>query len=223
MKKKILVVCGGLLIVAVLATVICFIILGDKNEANNDNALDITGTWCVYQYGEKMIDNEQMVFDGETVKDYRDGNADEYMSSSYIFEDSTLKCPDVDLEFTVRIISENNIVLIEPNTMEWKLVRAANINEQIKQVTEKDLVGEYILLSVAGEKKENETMIFDESSFTDYRNGEQFLVCDYELTSANRLVAADINKDYHVYIYNNFLLLVDISEGHVWELLKNRK
>ena len=218
MKKKSLVIAGGVFIVVVLAVVIAFVIIG----GNNTSALevDLNGTWCVYQYAENKIDNEFMVFNEGVVSDFRDGKEDPYITSSYTYENGTLVMAEISKEFTVRVISDNNIILVEPDTREWKMIKVSNGDRDIKELTPADLIGEYTVVSVAGEPRENEVMTFSDTKITDTRNDEEYLASQYELTSGHSLILNDISKEFYVYKNANAMLLIDKVDGYVWELIE---
>ena len=218
MKKKSLFVVGGIIILTVFIAVIVFVLNGGKDENNVGSEFDFSGTWMVYQYAENKIDNEIMVFSDNKVADYRDGNAESYLESTYTYEDGTLKLTDISKEFVVKVISENNIYLVEPDTREWKLVKIAEEGKEVIKITSSDLIGKYKVISVAGEKKENEIVDFSEDKFVDTRNGEVYLECAYEIIGENLINVVDISKEYYVYKNNDFLILVDKADRYVWEM-----
>ncbi len=217
MKKKGLIIAGGILIIAVVAAVVCFIITGD-NDSNSVSTVELDGTWCVYQYAENKIDNEFMVFNNGSVSDYRDGNEEPYITSSYTYENEKLVMPEISKEFTVRAVSDNNIILVGPDTREWKMIKVSNGDRDIKDLTASDLVGEYTVVMMASEQRSNEVMVFTDSTFTDSRDGEEYLSCKYELTSSHLLKASEISKEYYVYKNGNVLMFIDKADGYVWEL-----
>lgn len=218
MKKKGLIIAGGILIVAVIVAVVCFIITGDKGNTPT-STVELDGTWCVYQYAENKIDNEFMVFNNGSVSDYRDGNEDPYITSSYTYENGNLVMPEISKEFTVRVVSDNNIILVEPDTREWKMIKVSKGDRDFKNLTASDLVGEYAVVMVAGEKRSNEVMAFTDSTLTDTRDGEKYISCSYEIVSGHLLKAADISKEFYIYKNDNILMLIEKDEGYVWELI----
>ncbi len=219
MKKKIGLIAGGVVIVAVAIIVIVLIKIGYEN--NDALEVNLKSTWVVYQYGADKIDNEYMIFTENKVSDYRDGNVEPFVKSSYTYKDGLLNMPEISREFTIKVISDYNIVLVEPNTKEWKMVRVASSDEPIKKIGAKDIVGDYTVISVAGEKRNNEFMSFTGSSLVDTRDGKEYLACDYTLDSETHLLHANqIDKDFLVYMNGNYLLMIDISDRYVWELAK---
>ena len=218
MKRKILFGLGGLFIVAVLTSVLVFVIGCDTPEPEEKFAID--GIWAVYKNGDYLIENEFMVFDNGIVYDYRDGNEEPFITSSYAYEDGKLNLSEINKQFSVRIVSDCNVYLIEPNTNEWKLVRVADLGEDIPEFTKEKLQGEYQLLSVAGEAKEEEYLTFTQDKFTDVRNGEQYLESKYEIVDGRYLKVTDLNMEFYAFKYKDTLLLVQKEVGYVWELIE---
>ena len=218
MKKKGFIIAGGILIVAVIVAVICFIISGDKGNTST-STVELDGTWCVFQYAENKTVNEFLVFNNSSVSDYRDGNEDPFVTSSYTYENGKLVMPDISKEFTVRVVSDNNIVLVEPDTREWKMIKVSNGDRDFKDVTASDLLGEYDVVMVAGEKRSNEVMTFTDSNLIDTRDGKEYISCNYEIFPGHLLKAIDISKEFYIYKNGNTLMLIEKDEGYVWELL----
>lgn len=218
MKKKGLIIAGGIFIIAVMVAVIYFIITGGSGS-NQTSTVKLDGTWCVYQYAENKIDNEFMVFNNGSISDYRDGNEDPYITSSYTYENGKLIMPEISKEFTVRVVSDNNIILVEPDTREWKMIKVSNGDRDNKALTAADLVGEYDVIMVAGEKRTNEVMTFTDSNLTDTRDGAKYISCNYEIVSGHLLKAADISKEFYIYRNGSVLMLIEKDEGYVWELI----
>lgn len=217
MKKKGLIILGGILIVTVMAAVCWFVLLSGKDE-KMITTVELNGTWYVYQYAENKVDNEFMIFDNGVVSDYRDGNEKAYISSKYNYENGTLEMDEVEKKFSVHAISDNNIILVEPDTREWKMIRVAEAGQDIAAISISDLVGEYEVVMVAGEQRTGEVMVFNETKLTDMRDGEEYLTCNYELVGEHLLNAKDMSKEYYVYKNGSVLMLIDKTDGYVWEL-----
>ena len=227
MKKKILFILGSVFVVCVLVGVILFITLsGENNNNNNENNDDnsnsfiLDGKWYVFKYGDDFISDEIMIFNNGQFSDYRGTLENPAFSSSYTYEEDSLVLSDLNKQFVVRVVSNNYIIFIEPNTKEWKLIRVADCDNDINNVTSAQIVGEYQLLMVAGEERQNEKLVFSENSFVDYRNGEQFLQSSYEILNGHTLVATDVSMEFYVFVYKDALLLIEKNTGYVWELKK---
>lgn len=217
MKKKGLLILGGIMIVAVFAVVI-FIISSTGKSTAPAEAFSIDGTWRVYQYAENRVENEFMVFQNGSVKGYRDGNDEAYLNSNFTFESGTLTFSDASKKFAVRIISNNNIIIVEPDTREWKMIKVSDGDRDIKDLLSADLVGDYDVLLVAGEKRTEEVISFTDVSFRDTRRGEEFISASYELISGHLLKMPDIAKEFTCYKNGTALMLIDNVDGYIWEL-----
>lgn len=218
MKKKGLIVSGGILIVAVIITSVFFILYGDKGNIST-TTVKLDGTWCVYQYAENKIVDEFMVFNNGSVSDYRAGSEDPYVISSYSYDNGKLVLPDISKEFVVRVVSDNNIILVEPDTREWKMIKVSNGDRDFKDVAASDLIGEYDVVMVAGEKRSNEIMTFTDTNLIDTRDGNEYISSNYEIFSGHLFKATDISKEFYIYKNGSVLMLIEIDEGYVWELL----
>lgn len=214
-KIKIL---GGLVIIITAIVVGIIFVFYGREKNTSVNHIDLTGTWVLFQKGDSSIDNELLVFDGNQAIDYR--NNKEFATSKYT-SDSTLKMPDISKEFVVTIKSDNYVVLTESNTIEWKLARVSNGVSDIPEITIEDIVGEYDVVLVAGEKRTGETMNFSQDSLSDIRNGREYLSCKYSLDGANHLLRAEeINKEFRVFNFGKNVILIDCGERYVWELIE---
>ena len=217
MKKKGVIIAGGILIIAVLVAVFCFIITSN-NVIFQTPTVELDGTWYVYQYAENKKNNEIMVFINGSVSDYRDGNEDPYITSSYTYENGKLIMSEISKEFSVRVVSDNNIILVEPDTREWKMIKISNGDRDFKDLTTSDLSGEYDVVMVANEKRLNEVMTFTDSNLTDTRDGAKYISCNYEIVSGHLLIAKEISKEFYIYKNGSILLLIEKDAGYVWEL-----
>jgi len=77
----------------------------------------LAGSWDVVLHGKNFVENEQMVFDETTVKDYRDGNATPYLNSTYtIKEKGMLVIDSMGLELNLCYLDSTLTILVETNT-----------------------------------------------------------------------------------------------------------
>lgn len=219
MNKKIGYIIGVIAIILVIGAAIWFILSGEE-PADTASEIQLDGTWLVYQCGEDMSRTEYMVFSGQTVSDYRNGEAEPFASGTYTFDGSTLEVADMDLTFSVQVISENNIVLTEPNSRVWRLLLVGGTDGVIAPVTAEAIVGEYDVTVVGTEKRTNETITFENNSFSLVQNGAQSAASRYEMTDAHTLSLPDISREYYVYTNGNKLLLIGRADNGVWELVR---
>ena len=210
----------GLVFIACVVGIVSYILFSGNGEEipSESKEISLAGTWRVYQYIGQNVDNEFMVFDEDNVDDYRDGVQEPYASSTYSYENGELSMPDISKEFTVRILTKNHIILVEPNSYEWRMIKVANGGEDIQDVTAADLMGEYDVTMVAGEPRDSETMTFTETDFTDVRDGKEYLSSKYEMLTSHIINAIGISKEFDVYQNGDALMLIDRVDGYAWEL-----
>lgn len=216
MRKRGLIIAGGILIVAVITAVICLIL---NTESTLAPTVNLNGTWCVYQYAENRQEDEFIVFQDGMATDYRGENEELYIKSAYTYNDSKLLLTDIEKEFTVRVISDNNIIMVEPDGREWKMIKVSNGDRDITNLTAVSIAGEYNVVRVAGIERTNEIMIFTDTAFKNIRNGDEFMFCEYEFVSSQLMKVEDISKEYITYKNGDVLLLIDKTDWYVWELI----
>lgn len=216
MRKRRLIIAGGILIVVVITATIYFIL---NTESTLAPTVDLNGTWCVYQYAENRQEDEFIVFQDGMAADYRGENEELHIKSAYTYNDGKLVLTDVEKEFIVRVISENNIIMLEPDGREWKMIKVANGDRNIANLTVASIVGKYNVVRVAGSERTNEMMIFTDTSFKNIRNGNEFMSCEYELVSSQLMKVEEISKEYIAYKNGDVLLLIDKADWYVWELI----
>lgn len=226
-RKKIAVAAGAVLIVVVLAVIVGIIAFPRGNEERNSapnetvTTVNLDGTWLVYHNGEGAVDDEFIVFDGGTATDYRGGESEPYMTSSYTYgDDGMLSLPDVSKSFTVRVTSDDHISLVESENSEWKMIRVAAAGQEIQAVTATGLVGDYDVLSHAGQSKAGETMTFTETSLADYQDGAEYMSCDYQMTDEHTLYVPDLDTEFKVYDNGSRLMLIEGTDQYIWELAR---
>ena len=217
MKKKGLLIAGGALILVVIIAIAIFLAATAKPA---DPTIDLTGIWKVYRYGDDVISSEYMIFDSEQVSDYRDGAAEPFISSSYTWVDSTtISMEQNKRTFTVRQVSENNVILVEPNTIEWKMFRVSANGVQPGDFDPAALPGKWNVVMHAGQAITNESMEFTETALTDYRDGAVYLESEYIWNEDGTLTATGLNHTFEVYASDdNTIILFDLTDGYLWEL-----
>ncbi len=224
-KKKILIGIGAAVIVAVFVAVVLIIAIGPGNTPDEPKTVELEGTWLVTQYAEFPKENiEYMIFENGRVKYYNDITASPRLEGAYTYADGTVEIENFQHKMTVKIISDNFINLVEPDTRDWKLVRIAPAGEEPKKLTAADIIGTYDLVRVAGNNREgNEVIEITETSFKDTRNGAVAMDSAYSVTDGNTFYADDMKQDFRIYKIGNDILLIQghgDGFGHVWELIK---
>lgn len=90
---------------------------GDGINYQNFDWNLLVGTWDVILHGKDFAGSEQMIFDGTTVKDFRDGNTTPYLDSSYTIEDNgMLVINGIGLELNLCYLDSDLAILVETHT-----------------------------------------------------------------------------------------------------------
>ena len=218
MKKKTLVVVGALVIAAVIGTVLFFILHGDEEQ--HSDAFAISGTWLIIQHGEECPRNEFMVFTDTNVSFYRNASSTPAATSAYSIKGNKLNTPDIDKEFNIRVVSEHNIVLIESNTVVWRLLLVGNSNADMNRIVPERVEGIYDVLIVGEEHRQNEQITFTDTHMSLVQDGKETISSDYLITDEGFLRLTTINRDFFVYADDAVLLFVNPDDNCVWELKK---
>ena len=85
----------------------------------------LNGAWDVVLHGKDFVGSEQMVFDGASVKVYRDGNATAYLDSTFTIEEGNmLAVSSIGLKLNLCYLDSDIAVLVETHTgYAYELVR----------------------------------------------------------------------------------------------------
>lgn len=215
--KKGMYIAGGIVIVVAIALISVFLLTTGAPEAET---IDLTGVWKVYRHGDDLIDNEYMVFEGSQVADYRDGAETPFLSATFTSNDgTTLRMEDIGKEFAVRQVSENNVILVEPNTMEWKMFRVSANGVQPADFNRDFMIGKWSVILYAGQAKTDEVMEFTDTALADYRNGELYMTGEYVWNADGTFEVPSIGHTFAPYVVDeDSLILHDLTDGYLWEL-----
>ena len=218
MKKKSFVVIGAILIAVVLGAVLLFVFHGGENQA--DETISLQGAWLVYQHGDELPRNDFMVFNENSVSYYSNGDSEPAASSMYSIQGSQLSTPDIDKTFSIRSISENNVMLTESNSVVWRLLHIGNSYEDMSNVVPENIEGVYDVKAVGEETRINETMTFADSHLSFVQDGSEIISSDFTISDDGILHLTTIGRDYYVYENGNDLFFIGVSDNGVWELYK---
>jgi len=220
MNKKVGFIAGGVVIVAVFAAVIAFVLLRQPEGLTQEP--NLIGTWKVYQNADKRLSDEFLTFTANSVDYYKGGVETPFTSATYEMEGTTLTIEALGKEFTVRVLSDHQVILTQPNTIEWKLHRIAENEKMGATLPENTLVGSWDCVMMAGEKRENEVLEFTEATITDTRDGKTFLSTSYAWTAGQTIALEDPSIVFQVYCPSeDVAMLYDINDGYLWELHKS--
>jgi hypothetical protein len=216
MKKGIFIT-GCIVIVVAIALISVFLL---STSAPEVEAVDLTGIWKVYRHGGDLIDNEYMVFEGKQVTDYRDGVEEPFLSAAYMLSDgTTLRMEDIGKEFVVRQVSENNVNLVEPNTVEWKMFRVTVNGVQPADFNRETIIGKWTVVMHAGQAKTDEIMEFTDTAMADYRSEELYIEGEYVWNEDGTFEVPVIGHTFAPYMADeDTIILHDLTDGYLWEL-----
>lgn len=97
-----------------------------KVSAIERNAFDpneITGQWnIVYRNTDQVIKDEYLIFDGNTLFDYRNGDKNPVISAEYLWEGNHIVVDALGKDMVIEVISSDEIALVETDTgFIWEL------------------------------------------------------------------------------------------------------
>lgn len=220
MKKKAFVIVGAVVIIAVLGAVLFFVL--HRQEKQHVETVSLNGTWLIFQHGNELPREEFMVFTDTNVSYYRNGDSNPAASSAYSIKDGKLSTPDINKNFSIRIISENNIELTESNMTVWRLLLVGDPDVDKSKIIPASVDGVYDVKVVGEEPRHDEKMTFSDSHLSFVQGGKETISSDYFITDNGILHLTTINRDYYVYVNGNNLLFIGVVDNGVWELYKTK-
>lgn len=217
MKKQILLITGGIFILVSFLAIALFLIVTAPQESI-DGDISLVGEWKVYEYENNAIEGETIIFDEDTVTDYRDNKLEPYFSDNYSLEKDTLKLEELDKEYYVKKISDYNLVLAETKEKLMKIFKVSDIELQ-----KSDIIGDWEVIMHAGTKVDNEIVSFTENNLKDYRNNEKepYLSSSYSWENENTIYVDGMKISFEIHkLENDYLILLEKGNQYVWELKK---
>lgn len=225
MKKKVLIGMAIAVVVVAIAAILVFVLSG-KNEIPNA-ATELEGTWKVaanvVEGAASIPQNEYMVFDSEEARDYRDGNADPYVKSSYKVSGDVLKLPDISRTYQIAQKTEQYISLYTDDNTYMTLIKADNESVLSEAFSSDTVKGKWNVTYRPTETPiVNEYLVFGEDTLADYRDNAEKLVIEADYVwSGNVIKAPDLGIEMMASVVGaDRIVLVDANEGHVWLLTK---
>lgn len=203
----------------------------DKNSTLTET-INIEGTWKVATFTDNgiatIVDGEYMVFDPETVNDYRNNDDTPYVTSKYTIDNSmSMHLTDISKTYTVEKNTDNYVRLYENENTYIDLIRYANedmspLNIDISIITEKwDVIYRHTSNIYTGEY-----IVFDNGNISHYRGDSDAPIAtsSYSWKDGNHLIVDAWEKDMILYpISSNTIIFVETfpDYGFIWELKKN--
>ncbi len=226
MKKKTLLIIGGAIALIAVIVLAIFAFSGEKEEAAMN--INLEGTWkvAVYNNGNMtIVDNEFMVFDEKTAKDYRGNNAEPFVSSNYTIDSNKLTLPDISKSYTIDRRTENYIRLYESQDTFLELIRYKNSDMSAIEVDPNLMSGKWDIVYRNTDKPYSGSYLFFENGMIEqYQAGSNDPVAsaNYEIDDSH-LVVDGWGKDMVIYQVNeSTVVLVELAsdKGFIWELQK---
>ncbi len=226
MKKKLIYVIWGIIVVVALAVMLIFALSGDITTKQQE--VNIFGTWRVVSYVNNgvasLVEDEFIVFNGEQAFLYRDNNNKPYASSLYEIDASLLmELPEISRKYTIEPKSENHIRLYESAEIYLYLIRYPNENMSAIEVDNSVVTGKWnVTYRDTAHPIENEYLVFEDGKMLDYRNNDETPVATMEYTwNQNDIVIPTINKTMVLHIISeNEIVFIETDTGFIWELKK---
>lgn len=223
MKKKVVIGVAAAVVVVAIAALMVFVFSG-KNE---ENAFGLSGVWKVATNVNDGVvsipQNEYMVFNEGEASDYRDGNAEPYVKSSYKIAGDVLELPDISRTYHIDRQTEEYISLYTNDNTFMTLVKAENETILNDSFDSRSISGKWNVTYRPTDKPiVNEYLIFNNGVLADYRdNAEQPAIeAEYEWND-NIIKAPALGIEMMgSRVATNKIVLIDINEGYVWLLTK---
>ena len=230
MKKRISFVVCSVIVVATIIAMLVFVL--GSNEDTTSEMLDLEGTWKVVAYFSNgtasIINSEYMVFDAETVKDYRDNTTEPFVTSKYTL-DSNLKLSlsDISRQYTVKKATENYISLYETVDTYVELIRYPNADMSPVTIDTVAFEGKWdIVFRKTSNIYAGSYMVFDDGIAYQYTGTSDAPVAtsDYFWQNGNHLMVSEWSKEMEVYpIFDDVVIMVEVAAdtGFIWEFKKD--
>ena len=225
MKKTIVLIVSGVVVIAAIAVMLVFVLTGkDDLKVELPNLI---GTWKVavsVNAGKAaLVDNDYIVFNEKSVSAYREGSV--YAESSYTLDETlTLYLNDISRKYTLNKFTDNYIGLYESKDVYIELIRYPNA-DMSECIIESSLITDR--WDVAFRKSDvviaDEYIVFDNGIMADYRNGSSKPAMELEYVwDGNRLSVKKLGKEWVLNpIADNVVALIESDTGMSWELHKH--
>lgn len=223
MKKKVIIGVVAAVVAIAIAVMLVFVFSGK----NAENAFDLSGVWKVAANVNDGVvaipQNEYMVFSHEEASDYRDGNTEPYVTSSYRSAGDVLELPDISRTYNIAQQTEGYISLYTNDTTFMTLVKAENEAILNDSLDSQSIAGKWNVTYRPTDKPiVNEYLVFNDGMLEDYRDNadEPIIEAEYEWNE-NIIKAPALGIEMMgAQIATNKVVLIDINEGYVWLLTK---
>lgn len=225
MKKKVMIGVAIAVVVVAIAAIMVFVFSGKEEE--HAAMVELDGTWKVAvnvaEGSVSIPQNEYMVFDNGEACDYRDGNADPYVKSTYKISGDVLELPDISRTYHISQKTEQYISLYTNDNTYMTLVKADNESVLSEAFSADTVTGQWNVTYRPTDKPiVNEYLVFGDNTLADFRDNAETpaIEADYEW-SGNVIKAPALGIEMMASIVgSDRIILVDANEGYVWLLTK---
>ncbi len=222
MKKKLLFILGAVIILAAIAAAAIFLI-STKDIEPASAEFELSGTWKLYNYGQSNTDEQYLVFDGNFVNAYRNGDSSPVLSSEFVLSSRSLILKDCDMEYMVDRFTDNYLSLMLDDFTEFSLVRSAGDGLSYPDFDKSLLNGTWDVVLHGKDFPASEQIVFDDNTIKDYRDGAEtpFMESSYVLSQNGLLVLEDVGLELSLaYLDADCAILVETQTGYVYDLVK---
>ena len=225
MKKKLPWIVGGIVVIVGIIILAIFA-LGGK-DAVPQNTVNIVGTWKVAAYvnngSATIVDNEFMVFDNETAKDYRDDAQEPFVVSKYELKDLDITLTDINRLYSIEQHTDNYIRLYESDKVYMELIRWKNADMSVVTIDPDAITGKWeIVFRNTDQVYAGDCLQFENGTIGQVKAGASEAVASapYEIKDGH-LIVSGWGKDMVIYpLTDDTFLMVEIATdtGFIWEL-----
>ena len=226
MNKKVTII-ASVVAVILVAAMLVFVFVSNSDKSS----IDIIGNWEIVnsrvEGGNYIVhSNEYISFTEDGAVYYKNGQKKE--SSYTIDENNILKLPELNKEYLVEFVSDDNLKIVpDKSKPEYhsNIIRYSGDSFITESFNIDLLKGKWNLVMKAGNFVAEEYIVIDDKLFSDYRgaSGELFAQDEYVFDANNHLVLNKLGKHVTVHFGRDDLMyFVELDTGYVWEFHRTK-
>lgn len=213
-KQTLFYILGGVAIALAITAIILVICLFPKDSGAEP--FDIKGTWVVYGGANSTGNEEYMVFDEAKVSLYREKN-NAYFTSDYTYEGDYINVTGLNTEFYFKQDSSTSFFMIKGDVTCYKLLK---VKEAFPTFDSQVLQKNWELVEKAGHAEANQTLVFNASTITYTKDGQENTF-DFVWDNENTFSVEALSSSFEVYVLDEKVvhLIQSINgQNYVWKL-----
>lgn len=225
MKKKLFFIISGV-VIAVSITVMVMFVFSSCDDVITEPK-NVEGTWkvavSVSSGTMSIVDNEYMVFSGDTASDYRDGAV--FVESSFSLDSNQqLTLSDIGRKYSVTHYTDNYIRLYGSQDTYMDLIRYSNPSMSPLDFDTASFDGTWdIAFRMTDHAYAGDYMVFENGMASQYSGGvsKPVTTSAYSWQDGNHLLVDVWSKEMVAYpLSNSTIILVELAPdtGYIWEL-----